>query len=72
MRSTPMAQSDLTAVKEESKRLPEDVDRRAFFAASLGILRSIRILVILCLLLELFGRILQVAYIYFPTAFPSH
>lgn len=65
--------SDLEEVKEEQLRIaPDDIARKAFYSASLGILRSIRLLVILCLMIEVFGRIIQLAYIYFPASFPQH
>lgn len=51
---------------------PDDVARRTYYAAALGLLRSIRLIVIFCLGLEIYGRVLQTLYLLIPTFGATH
>lgn len=46
---------------------PDDVARRNYYAAAIGLLRSIRLIVLFCLGLEIYGRVLQTLYLFTPT-----
>jgi hypothetical protein len=50
---------------------PDDIARRAYYAAALGLLRSIRLIVLFILGLEIYGRVAQTLYLLIPT-FGAH
>lgn len=69
-----MSTSDLDDVMTGEGRPtdPDDIARRAYYAAALGLLRSIRLIVIFILGLEIYGRVAQTLYLLVPTFGASH